>query len=133
MKNLFFKSNDALSDVRVYGTNVYLYRGESEYHHATVDGLTAEAIENIYHAEGLTDEQKINVCRALYAKEDFVSKSTDSEYLRYRVGNGPWDLVEVKNLLRNGQKIHAIKELRRMYVPMLGLKEAKELVEAMES
>ena len=44
---------------------------------------------------------------------------------------GKQEASQVKRLAERGYKIDAIKELRSIYSPKLGLKEAKELVESM--
>lgn len=135
MKNLFFYSNDSLSDVRVFGEKVFLYQSNGkEYHHATVDPDTAKNLEAIHGCDSLTSDQKTNICRALYAKDEFVvSRAGDSGCTYYSQGSNVFVLSAVKTHIRNGRKIEAIKTLRNMYTPKLGLKEAKELVEAMES
>ena len=47
----------------------------------------------------------------------------------YTAGFDSNDLNNVRNLFRQGQKIEAIKILRNVFTPRLGLREAKELVE----
>jgi ribosomal protein L7/L12 len=47
----------------------------------------------------------------------------------YAPNHNEQTLYEVRASVRNGRKIEAIKKLRECFVPRLGLREAKELVE----
>lgn len=47
----------------------------------------------------------------------------------YAPGKNAQDLYTVRRLAKEGRKIDAIKELRNVFEPRLGLKEAKELIE----
>ena len=58
-----------------------------------------------------------------------IEGSQDTRYVSYAPGKGTDDLIYVRSLAKNGEKIKAIKELRATFVPTLYLKEAKELIE----
>lgn len=60
------------------------------------------------------------------APEPVINKGTV-----YAADKNANHLSQVKRLAERGYKIDAIKELRSIYSPKLGLKEAKELVESM--
>lgn len=55
----------------------------------------------------------------------------DSGYIRYAQGFDSNDLNNVKHHWREDRKIDAIKLMRQCFVPALGLKEAKELLEVL--
>lgn len=50
---------------------------------------------------------------------------------RYALGCNVENLIACRRAALAGRKIEAIKELRSCFVPKLGLKEAKELIESM--
>ena len=134
MQNLFFKSYDALSDVRVFGSRVYLYQSDGkEYLHAVVDAKTADLIQRIYDEPAIDSEMAVSLVRTLYAKSEFVNHSSKpvSDNIRYGKGKGPADLVFIYGLMKSGQKIHAIKHMRTLFNRNMGLKEAKELLETL--
>ena len=132
MQNLFFKSYDALSDVRVFGNNVYLYQSDGkEYLHAIVDAKTADLIQWFYDEPSFDEEMTIEIVRTLYAKSEFVNHGSKpvSDNIWYANGKGAGDLMVIRSMMKGGQKIHAIKHMRGLFNRTMGLKEAKELLE----
>ncbi len=53
----------------------------------------------------------------------------DSQGTRYALGMTPGDLSVARACFRDGKKIEAIKILRDCFVPRLGLREAKDMIE----
>lgn len=74
----------------------------------------------------------LHIAKTLYELAQIAGENVpDSNVANYATGFDSNDLNNVKNLAREGRKIDAIKLLRDCFVPRLGLREAKELVETM--
>lgn len=76
------------------------------------------------------DYGNLHIAKTLLEAAGIVGETVPNPgYTNYMVGFDSNDLNNVRNLFRQRQKIEAIRVLRNVFTPKLGLREAKELVE----